>query len=168
MLRVVVVVALLGLFGVLAPVARAFDQARPMGLYATGSGAPLAMIESKVAVTVRGPIVETVVVQRFHNGSPAATEATYIFPLPADAAVSAMAIRIGARDIRAAIEPRDAAQQRYEAAIAAGVPAARLDQERPDVFTQNVAVVPGQATVEITLRYDTLARYQAGTWQLVL
>ncbi|HMG23547.1 MAG TPA: VIT domain-containing protein, partial [Kofleriaceae bacterium] len=139
-----------------------------MGLYPAGNAPALAMLDSRIEVTVRGPLVETVVVQRFRNPTAHATEATYIFPLPADAAVSAMAIQVGTRAIRAAIEPRDAAQRRYEAAIAAGVAGALLEQERPDVFTQSVAAIPPGGVVEITLRYDSVARYEAGRWELVL
>lgn len=160
----------LGLALVLAWVApaHAFERARPMGLYPPNHAPALAMLDSRIEITVRGPIVEAVVVQRFRNTGDRATEATYIFPLPADAAVSAMAIQIGTRTIRAAIEPREAAQRRYEAAIAAGVGAALLEQERPDVFTQTVSAIPPRGVVEVTLRYDTLARYEAGTWELVL
>ncbi|HEY6179391.1 MAG TPA: VIT domain-containing protein, partial [Kofleriaceae bacterium] len=165
MLRLVPVVALALAW---SGTASAYSVARPMGLYPAGSGAALAMLDSRVEVTVRGPLVEVVVVQRFRNAADHATEATYIFPLPADAAVSAMAIQIGTRTIRAAIESRDAAQRRYEAAVAAGVAGALLEQERPDVFTQTVAAIPARGVVEITLRYDTLARYQAGSWELVL
>ena len=148
--------------------ASAYDVARPVGLYASGSGAALVMLDSRLEVTVRGPIVEVVAVQRFRNQTERATEATYIFPLPADAAVSAMAIQVGARSIRAAIETREAAQRRYEAAVAAGVGGALLEQERPDVFTQSVAAIPPHGVVEVTLRYDTLARFDAGGWELVL
>ena len=150
------------------PVHAAFEMARPMGLYAAGNGPALAMLDSRIEVTVRGALVEAVVVQRFRNPASHATEATYIFPLPADAAVSAMAMRIGARTIHAAIETREAAQRRYEDAVAAGVAGALLEQERPDVFTQTVSAVPAGGVVEVTLRYDAVAHYEAGTWQLVL
>jgi Ca-activated chloride channel homolog len=165
MLRLGPVVALFALWG---SAAHAFERARPMGLYPASNGPALAMLDSRIDVTVRGPIVETVVVQRFRNTSDRPTEATYIFPLPPDAAVSAMAMQIGALTIRAAIERRDDAQRRYEAAVAAGAAAALLDQERPDVFTQTVSAIPPRGIVEVTLRYDTVARYQAGTWELVL
>ncbi len=36
------------------------------------------------------------------------------------------------------------------------------------MFTQTVAAIPARGTVEVTLRYDTVARYRAGTWELVL
>ncbi|HEU4734316.1 MAG TPA: VIT domain-containing protein, partial [Kofleriaceae bacterium] len=139
-----------------------------MGLYVSGTTAPLAMLDSRIEITVRGPIIETVVVQRFRNTADHATEATYIFPVPADAAVSGMAMRIGTRTIKAAIESREAAQRRYEAAVTAGAAAALLDQERPDVFTQTVSAIPAKGTVEVTLRYDALARYEAGAWELVV
>lgn len=162
---------MLGLVG-LAGTARASGTGRAMGLYPTtaGSGtAPgLPMLDSKVEVIVRGPLVETVVTQRFANRGEQAIEATYIFPLPLDAAVTAMSIRAGTRTIKASIEKREDAQRRYEAAVTAGVAAAVLDQERPDVFTQTVAAIPAKGTVEIVLRYDALARYADGTWELVL
>src|SRR4051812_6470073 len=148
--------------------ADAFELPRPMGMYPVRTGLALAMLDSRIEVTVRGPIAEAVVVQRFRNTGDRATEATYIFPLPADAAVSAMAMRIGSRTIHAAIEPREAAQRHYEAAVAAGVAGALLEQERPDVFTQTVSAIPPGGVVEITLRYDSVARYAAGRWELVL
>ncbi|MBA3462927.1 MAG: hypothetical protein H0T46_23425 [Deltaproteobacteria bacterium] len=152
--------------------ARASGTARVMGMYPTSAGtaasAPLPMLDSKIEVTVRGPIVETVVTQKFINRSDRAVEATYIFPLPFDAAITAMSIKAGTRTIKAAIEKREEAQRRYESAVSAGVSAAVLDQERPDVFTQTVAAIPPKGTVEIVLRYDSLARYSDGTWQLVL
>ncbi|HEX3475601.1 MAG TPA: VIT and VWA domain-containing protein [Kofleriaceae bacterium] len=148
--------------------ADAIELTRPMGMYPVRTGPPLAMVDSRIEVTVRGPIVEAVVVQRFRNTGDRATEATYIFPLPADAAVSAMAMQIGSRTIHAAIEPREAAQRRYEAAVSAGVAGALLEQERPDVFTQTVSAIPPGGIVEVALRFDAVARYQAGRWELVL
>jgi len=126
------------------------------------------MLDSTIEVAVRGAIVETTVTQTYKNDSDHATEATYIFPLPVDAAVTAMAIDVGTRKIHAAIERRDQAQQRYEDAIAAGVGAGLLEQERPDVFTQTVSAIPPHGTVVITLRYDATARYADGGWELVL
>src|SRR5690348_15547822 len=101
------------------------------GMFAQGTTTPLAMLDSKITIRLRGPIAETVVAQTFRNDTDRVTEATYIFPLPVDAAVSAMEIENGSRTVRAAIETRDQAQERYERAVAAGVGAALLDQERP-------------------------------------
>jgi Ca-activated chloride channel family protein len=150
-----------------AGAATATERPRALGLY-PATGPALALVESQVEVLVRGPIAEVHVTQRFHNRADHATEATYVFPLPADAAVSAMWIRTGARTLRATVERRDEAMRRYEDAIRRGVPAALLDQERPDVLTQAVAAIPARGTVEIALRYDTLAQYRGGVWELAL
>ncbi|HEU0031325.1 MAG TPA: VIT and VWA domain-containing protein [Kofleriaceae bacterium] len=152
---------------VVAGTARAGELPRMCGLHPP-SGPPMAMLDSDIDVVVRGPIVEATITQKFQNRTDHATEATYIFPLPEDAAVTAMAIKSGNRTYRASIEKREEAQRRYEDAVRAGVAGALLDQERPDVFTQTVAAIPPRGTVEVTLRFDTLARYQDGTWQLVL
>ncbi len=167
--------ALVGVLGLLgAPgTALAAGARRVMGLYPTPvAGAPagpaLPMVDSQIELVVRGPVVEAVVTQRFTNPTARPIEATYIFPLPADAAVSALAITTGARTIHAAIARRDEAQRRYEDAVRAGVAAVVLDQERPDVFTQTIAAIPAGASVVVRLRYDTVARFGDGTWALVL
>jgi Ca-activated chloride channel homolog len=147
--------------------AQAGELPRAIGMYQP-SGTALALVDSKIEITVRGPIVEAVVTQRFQNRGDKPTEATYVFPLPYDAAVSAMSIEAGNKKIRAAVEKRESAQQRYEDAVRAGVAGALLDQERPDVFTQTVAAVPAKSTVTIALRFDTIARYQDGVWELAL
>lgn len=159
----------LGVLAVLALAgsAHAADLPGRMGMYAP-QGAPLAMLDSEIDVTVRGPIVEATVTQTFRNDTDRPTEATYIFPLPPDAAVSAMAIHSGARTIHASIEQRERAAERYERAVTAGVAAALLDQERPDVFTQTVAAIPAHGVVQVTLRYDTTARRANGQWELAL
>jgi Ca-activated chloride channel family protein len=151
----------------LASAAHAADLPGHLGMYAP-QGAPLAMLDSDIDVTVRGPIVEATVTQTFRNDTDRPTEATYIFPLPPDAAVTAMAIHTGTRTIHAAIEKRERAQERYEHAVAAGLAAGLLDQERPDVFTQTVAAIPAHGVVQVTLRYDTTARRAGGQWELAL
>jgi len=171
MVRPAWLVALVVAFAAIAAVARPARGASTlpsrMGMY-TPQGAALALVDSKIVVRVRGPVAEASVTQTFRNDTDRVTEATYIFPLPMDAAVSAMEIETGARTLRAAIEPRARAQQRYEAAVAAGVGAALLDQERPDVFTQTVSAIPAKGTVVVTLRFDTIAQYRDGRWELVL
>ena len=164
-----VALVLVGMHGA----ATAAGARRVMGLYPTPvagapAGAALPMVDSQIELVVRGPVVEAVVTQRFTNPTARPIEATYIFPLPADAAVSALAITTGARTIHAAIARRDESQRRYEDAVRAGVAAVVLDQERPDVFTQTIAAIPAGGSVVVRLRFDTVARFGDGTWALVL
>src|SRR5262245_42856540 len=148
-------------------IAHAYELPNVGGMY-QNANQPLPLVESKIDVTARGPLVEVIVTQRFHNRADHATEATYIFPLPPDAAVSAMWIKTGNKTIRAKIAKRAEAQQRYEDAVRAGVTAAVLDQERPDIFTQTVAGIAPKSFVEVSIRYDALAHYYGGAWALAV
>lgn len=154
-------------FTIVAAAAHATELPRMAGMYQR-SGQPLPMLDSKVEVVVRGPLVEVLVTQRFTNRQDQATEATYIFPLPPDAAVSAMWIKTSTKTIRAKVARREEAQQRYEEAVRAGVVAGVLDQERPDIFTQTVAGIAPRSTVEVTIRYDALAHFYDGAWGLAI
>ena len=78
------------------------------------------------------------------NPNPDPVEAIYTFPLSHRAAVDAMWMRTGDREIRGEIERRDEARRRYEQARARGQLAALLDEERPNIFTQSLAnLMPG-------------------------
>ncbi len=155
------------LIALAVPAGAASDVPRRIGMYPQ-QGAPLAMLDSDLALAVHGPIVEATITQTFRNDTDHVTEATYIFPLPPDAAVSAMEITTATRTIRAAIELRAKAVARYEAAVAAGIGAGLLEQDRPDVFTQTVSAIPAHGEVKVTLRFDTVAHYGRGTWTLAL
>jgi len=151
------------------PAGAASDLPRRIGMYPTQQpGAPLAMLDSDVTVRVRGPLVEATITQTFKNDTDNVTEATYIFPLPPDAAVSAMEITTGGKTIRAAIASRAKAVAQYEDAISRGASAGILEQERPDVFTQTVSAIPARGEVKVTLRFDTVAHFAHGTWAVAL
>jgi Ca-activated chloride channel family protein len=90
---------------VCSTVAHAGELPRSIGMY-TPQNTQLALVDSKIEVIVRGPIVEATVTQKFVNKTDRPTEATYVFPLPPDAAVSAMTIDSGSKKIHAAIERR--------------------------------------------------------------
>src|SRR5688572_22167554 len=152
MVRPVLAITVVALLAGVATAAS--DLPRRPGMY-PAQGPALAMVDSDVSLRVRGAIVEATITQTFRNDSERAVEATYIFPLPADAVVSAMEIVVGNKSLRAAIELREQAKQRYEQAVAAGVGAGLLEQERPDVFTQTVSAIPAKGAVKVTLRFDT-------------
>jgi Ca-activated chloride channel family protein len=119
-----------------------------------GPGSPFLLRGTDVHATVVGPVAHVEVEQRWENPNPFPVDGLYIFPLPEDAAVNDMELRIGERTIRADMKRRDEARQIYEQARREGRVAGLLDQERPNVFAQSVAnIMPGMA-VEVTLSFD--------------
>lgn len=167
--------ALMGIFGHLdvAGARHAETRSRPSQgalLIATeraGDFEAMPLRQTSVTAYIAGSAAQVRVQQTFNNPFDRPLEAIYVFPLPDDAAVSDMKIRIGQRTIRGLIKRRDEAHKAYEDARAAGKTAALLDQERPNVFTQSVANIPPGAQVLVELVYDVQLTYDSGHYQFV-
>ncbi len=125
------------------------------------------LTRTNVEGEVAGDVVSVQVTERFRNTFSQRLEAVYTFPLPDGAAVDAMEMHIGRRVVRAVIERRDAARQRYEAARVQGQRAALLEQERPNIFTFSVANVDPGGEIEVSLHYFERARYDHGVYETV-
>ncbi len=143
---------------------------------AEGSGALLAMLpggnqlgqcplkHTTVKAQISGYVARVSVKQTFHNTFKDKIEAIYSFPLPENAAVDEMTMKIGDRIIKGVIKKREEAREIYETARAAGHVASLLDQERPNIFTQSVANIEPGAQVEIEIKYVDMLPYEAGNF----
>lgn len=130
-----------------------------------GSGCPLE--HTSVKAEISGFVSTVSVTQVFHNPRQEKIEAVYTFPLPGDAAVDDMLMRVGDRVVRGEIKRREEARRIYEQARDRGHVASLLDQERPNIFTQSVAnIMPGQK-VEITIKYVEMLPYDDGAFTFV-
>jgi Ca-activated chloride channel homolog len=117
-----------------------------------------------VTAEVSGFVSRVTVKQQFHNPFNEKIEAVYTFPLPENAAVDDMTMRIGNRIIKGSIKKREEAQEIYNAAKSRGHVASLLDQERPNIFTQSVAnIEPGQ-NIDIEIKYVNVLKYDAGSF----
>jgi Ca-activated chloride channel homolog len=122
---------------------------------------------TQVNVKIAGVIAEVVVTQHYRNEGQRPIEAKYIFPGSTRAAVHAMNVRLGERLITAQIREKQRARLEYDAAKRAGKTTALLEQERPNVFSMNVAnILPGD-DVRVELKYTELIAPDAGTYRFV-
>ena len=82
-----------------------------------------------------------------------ALEATYIFPLPDRAAVTAFRMEVAGRIVEGDLKERGEAREEYEKAIEAGHRAAIAEEERSGTFSLRVGNIPAkeQVTIELTL-----------------
>ncbi|HEY7375720.1 MAG TPA: VIT and VWA domain-containing protein [Polyangia bacterium] len=100
--------------------------------------------ETTADVSIAGVIARVWVQQLFENTGRVPIEAVYVFPASTRAAVHGVRMKIGQRVIEAKIDRKAAARENYEAARRQGKRASLLEQERPNVFTMNVAnIMPG-------------------------
>ena len=123
---------------------------------------PLPLQHTDVRAAVDGYIATVDVTQQFANPYDTKIEATYVFPLPQDAAVTDFAMIIGDRRIRGLIRDREEAQQIYEQARTAGYRAAIMTQERPNIFTQRVANIEPGKRIDVQLRFFNTLAYSDG------
>lgn len=104
-------------------------------------------------VNIAGVIADVTITQEYKNAGKKPIEAIYVFPASTQAAVYSMVMTIGERVIIARIQEREKARQEYEQAKNNGQSASLLEQERPNVFTMNVAnIMPGDQ-VRVELKY---------------
>ena len=130
----------------------------------TAIGFPLR--HTDVFVEIRGVMAEVVVEQTFDNPYAEALDAVYVFPLGPDAAVHGYELVIGERTVRGEIAEREAARRRFEQARDEGRTAGLLQQEKPNVFTQEVANVPPGEQIVVRFRYVELVDYYGGEYSL--
>ena len=124
------------------------------------------LLHTDVTFRVSGMVARARVVQTFHNASADWMEGIYVFPLPENAAVDRLQLRIGERLVEGEIRERGAARQVYERARDAGQRAALMDQERPNVFTTRVANIGPRELIAVELEYQQTVRYDNGRYSL--
>lgn len=141
-------------------------------LRATGPGVvtalPAIRLGTDMDVTVSGSVARVRVTQAFRNTSSRWMEATYLYPLPQDGAVDSLKMVVGERVIIGKIKKREEARQIYEKAKASGRKAGLVEQQRPNMFTTNVANVGPGETVLIAIEYQMPVRQASGTFSLRL
>ncbi|MEE9361989.1 MAG: VIT and VWA domain-containing protein [Cellulophaga sp.] len=122
---------------------------------------------SKTQVHISGTIAHVQLTQVYHNLGETAIEAKYMFPLSIQAAVHKMTMRIGNRTITAKIFEKQEAQKVYKQALREGKRAAKLDQERPNIFQMSVGNIMPKDEVTIDIYYTELLVPVHGEYQFV-
>ena len=127
---------------------------------------PAPRVVGDIAVDIAGPVARTRVTQRFENPADGWVEGVYVFPLPESAAVDTLKMKIGERFIEGRIKERGEARQIYEAAKAEGRKASLVEQERPNVFTNQVANIGPHETIAVQIEYQESLRFDQGRYHL--
>ncbi len=127
----------------------------------------LPLKSSTADIRIDGPIARVTVTQHYRNAGQRAINARYVFPGSTRAAVQGLTMKIGERLVRAQIKEKEEAAQIFAAARQEGKRAALLEQQRPNVFTMDVAnIMPGD-DIELVLTYSELLVPEQGVYELV-
>ncbi len=122
---------------------------------------------TEVRIRADGLVAQVEVEQTFRNPYDRKIEAVYLFPLPTGAAVNDLEIQIGERVVKGDIAKKEDAKATYVKARKAGFVATLLTQERPNLFTQNLANLEPGARVLVRLRYVETLAYADGAYEIV-
>jgi Ca-activated chloride channel homolog len=149
------------------PDGAANDAARRGCELVTKDGRTLPLVATHLRAECAGGLARYVLEQTFVNVHDETLHVTYKLPLPADGAVSGYAFQIGMRTVSGRVDPKETARARFEQAIAEGKTAALLEQERPDVFTQQIGNIPANETIIARITVDApLAWLPEGEWEM--
>ena len=123
--------------------------------------------ETNVSVNINGIFAETFVTQTYSNEGQEPINATYVFPASSRVTIHGMKMEIGDEIISAKIKEKEEARHDYEQAKSEGKSASLLEQQRPNVFTMDVAnVMPGDI-IRIELHYTEMITPTDGIYQFV-
>jgi Ca-activated chloride channel family protein len=123
--------------------------------------------ETDVITNINGIIAETFVTQIYTNEGQNPINAKYVFPCSTKVAVHGMTMQIGDEIIKAQIKERVEAKQEFVEAKSEGKSASLLEEERPNVFTMNVAnIMPGDI-IKIELHYTETITSTDGKYEFV-
>ncbi len=127
----------------------------------------LPLKSTQVQVTVDAVIAKIKVSQIYTNEGTRPINARYIFPASTRAAVHGMRMKIGERVIVAKVQERKKAAENFERAKSEGKSASLLTEERPNVFSMQLANIMPRDTIEIELDYTELLVPQDGVYEFV-
>ena len=117
---------------------------------------------------VVGLACQTVIGQTFVNPYDEPIEATYVFPMVAERAVTACQMFVDGRVIEAELRERGRARREYADAIARGHRAALLEENRSETFSIKVGNIPPGESVHVRLTTVGILPVAHGQWTLRL
>jgi len=133
----------------------------------TTDGRALPLQSAVLRAECGGGIGRVILEQTFENPFNETLHVTYKMPLPADGAVSGYEFTIGARTIKGRVDSKEAAREQFEQAIASGHTAGLLEQQRADIFKQEIGNIPAGQTIVARITVDQRLRWlpAEGEWE---
>jgi hypothetical protein len=114
------------------------------GAYVAGSPLPCPLVATRFDVVIDAGLAVVTMRRTFRNAEPHSIEATITFPVPVQAALFALEVRIGERVLKARAQRKTAAREHYEAALDRGKTAVLHEEVLRGVHMLSVGhIAPG-------------------------
>ncbi len=125
-------------------------------------------INTAIQLDITGLVSRVEITQSFTNHGSHWAEGIYRFPLPEDAAVDRMRIKVGERVLEGEIQEKETARQTYQNARDAGQTATIVEQQRRNQFETRLANIGPGESIEITIAYLQNVSYSDFSYHLRL
>lgn len=135
-------------------------------LKSEGNTLAVPAVATEAEIRVSGIVARAVVKQTYRNPFDSWFEGIYVFPLPENAAVDHLRMKVGDRIVEGDIQERQAARAQYEQARSSGRRAALVEQERPNIFTTSVANIPPRGGIVVEIEYQQTLKYDPDGFSL--
>lgn len=134
----------------------------PPPIPAVAMPGPIQIDEYKVAAEVDGPAAHVRVTQVFQNRSGQTVEGRFVFPLPANAVVSDLQLKVNDQVLEGRLLPSDEARAIYEQIVRQQRDPALLQYLGQGLFQTNVFPIPPGETRQVQFQYTQLVEQSDG------
>jgi hypothetical protein len=152
--RVLLVLACCGLTSLAAHAFDAPPRQRPAMQLSDTTLPPLYLKSHIVNAEIRGRVARVVTESVYHNDTSQQLEATYVFPLPDDAAVERFVMWMDGKPVEAQVGEKDSARRTYEQIVARKKDPGLVEQVSAGVFKMRIFPVMPGSDQKVRLEYS--------------
>lgn len=132
------------------------------------NGQAIPLVGMDIEVKIEGLMTSVNLEQRYSNNEKINIEAVYTFPLPIDAVLTSLIVKIDQRILSATILEKKTAEARYEEAITDGNTVVMLEKLASGLYTMNVGNLMAGETIAIQMQYAFTQRWQGNQLRLFI
>lgn len=122
----------------------------------------------EIDATVNDQVAQIQISQVFQNTGSAVANASFLFPLPHDAAINQLTLLVDGKEFEGKLMPRDEARKIYEDYVRRSQDPALLEWMGFGLFQTSVFPIPPGAERTVTIEYSQLLRRTDATTELML
>ena len=128
----------------------------------------VALESVNVEAEIENLLIQVTINQRYRNLEKINIEAVYTFPLPLGAVLLDMTIKTRTKKLKGVVVERSEAEDRYEDAITEGDTVIMLEQVDSGLYTMNVGNLYPEDTIDISITYAELFKWQDNSLRFFL
>lgn len=128
----------------------------------------LALTKMDYSGAVEGAIANLQLKLAYENKLAKPIEPVFTFPLPPEATVLGVTLKVGDRIIQSELKRAEDARRDYDQAVAAGHQASLLEQHRDNIFSMSVGGIQPGETVDVVVNYMHPVDWQSGGGRFIV